>query len=181
MASYLLPDGRTVSDSMAFTLVGIQYPSNWLLLSTEQDRSQRNITGPLPEPPWYDQQFYLGFDADGHLIPKDHSGLVSLYSGYCRLNANALLQETDWMVIRESDNGIAVPANVKTWRENIRLACGSKISILKGTLDTDDLAAYITHGDYPVWPSDSPAPVESVAIDGLELAFNGGATGGAII
>jgi hypothetical protein len=50
MASYLLPDGRTVSDSMAFTLVGIQYPSNWLLLSTEQDRSQRNITGPLPEP-----------------------------------------------------------------------------------------------------------------------------------
>jgi hypothetical protein len=55
---------------MAFTLVGIQYPSNWLLLSTEQDRSQRNITGPLPEPPWYDQQFYLDLMLMGTLFQR---------------------------------------------------------------------------------------------------------------
>ena len=48
MATYQLSDGRTVSDSMAFTLDDIQYPSNWLLLSSEQDRTERGITGPLP-------------------------------------------------------------------------------------------------------------------------------------
>ena len=181
MASYLLPDGRTVSDSMAFTLNDIQYPSNWLLLSSEQDRSQRDITGPLPEPSWYDQRFYIGFDADGHLIPKDHSGLVSLYSGYCRLNANALLRETDWMIIRESDNGDPADPELKELREEIRLACGVKITAICETVDTPELAAYITGADYPVWPNDKPnppVPTVPTAADGVVLFSNGSTSSG---
>jgi len=38
MTSYQLPDERTVADSMAFTLDDIQYPSNWMLLSSKEER-----------------------------------------------------------------------------------------------------------------------------------------------
>jgi hypothetical protein len=177
MATYQLSDGRTVSDSMAFTLDDIQYPSNWLLLSSEQDRTERGITGPLPEPPWYDQRFCWGPDQ-----PKDHAQLVEEYVGHVKRNAGAMISQTDWMVTRSAEpNGKPVSQEVLDYRAAIRLASDAKEAAIAATTDTAELAAYITGTEYPVWPSDSTAPVESVAIDGLELAFNGGATGGAII
>ena len=181
MATYRLPDGKTVSDDMAFTWDGIQYPSNWIKLSTQEDRDRIGLEGPLAPPPWYDERFYWGYDEDGKLIPKDHAGLVAMYCGYVRANANAILRDTDWIIIREADNGKPADPALKQWRQDIRLATGQKNAAIAATTDTAELAAYITGTEYPVWPSDSPAPVESVAIDGLELAFNGGATGGAII
>ena len=154
MSTYQLPNGITVSDSMAFTYDDIQYPENWIRLSTEEDRERIGLTGPLPEPPWYDQQFYWGPDQ-----PKDHAELVELYCGYVRLNANAKLRDTDWMVIREADNGTVIDPDIKTLREEIRLAAGTKIAAITATTTTDELAAYITGPDYPVWPSDAVEPI----------------------
>ena len=133
---------------MSFTFNGIQYPENWIRLSTQPDRDRIGLTGPLPEPPWYDQQFYWGPG-----LPKDHAELVELYSGYVRLNANALLRDTDWQVIREADNGTPVPVEVKEWRESIRTACSEKIIHIGTCVDVDELAAYITGSEYPVWPT----------------------------
>jgi hypothetical protein len=147
MATYQLPDGRTVSTDMAFTLDDIQYPNNWLALSTPEDREQRGIEGPLPEPAWYDQRFYWGPD-----LPKDHGQLVEQYSEYVRMNANAILRETDWMVVRESDNGTPVDLETKALRQEIRLAAGEKVAAIEATADTEALAAYITSSDYNQWP-----------------------------
>jgi hypothetical protein len=154
MATYKLKDGATVSDSMSFTFDGIQYPENWIKLSTAADRKRIGLTGPLPEPPWYDQQFYWGPDQ-----PKDHAELVELYCGYVRLNANALLRDTDWQVIREADNGTPVSADVKAWREAIRLASNEKAIYLGTTNSTEELAAYVTGTEYPTWPSIAAAGV----------------------
>jgi hypothetical protein len=114
-------------------------------------------------------------------LPKDHTQLVEQWTQQTRTTAGTLLAPTDWVIIREADNGKAADPALKQLREDIRLATGQKNAAIEATADTAELAAYITGSEYPVWPSDSPAPVESVAIDGLELAFNGGATGGAII
>jgi hypothetical protein len=159
---------------------GIQYPANWLRLSTPEEKEAIGITEQA-DPPVWDQRFAWGYSEDGQLIWKDHTQLVEQWVAQTRTTAGTLIQPTDWMVIREQDNGTVVPESVKALREDIRLATGQKNAAIEATADTAELAAYITGTEYPVWPSDSPAPVESVAIDGLELAFNGGATGGAII
>ena len=170
-------NGKPLASDVAFTdpETGIQYPANWLRLSTPEERKAIGITE-VPDPPYYDQRFYFGPD-----LPKDHTQLVEQWVAQTRITAGTLIQPTDWMVIREQDNGTVVPESVKALREDIRLATGQKNAAIEATADTAELAAYITGTEYPVWPSDSPAPVESVAIDGLELAFDGGATGGAII
>jgi hypothetical protein len=168
-------DGKPLSPDVAFTHEGIQYPANFLRLSTLEEKEAIGITE-VPDPPTWDQRFYWGPD-----LPKDHTQLVEQWVSQTRITAGTLIQPTDWMVIREQDNGTVVPESVKALREDIRLATGQKNAAIAATTDTAELAAYITGSEYPVWPSDSPAPVESVAIDGLELAFNGGATGGAII
>jgi hypothetical protein len=170
MATYRLPDGKTVSDDMAFTWDGIQYPSNWIKLSTQEDRDRIGLEGPLAPPPWYDERFYWGYDEDGKLIPKDHAGLVAMYCGYVRANANAILRDTDWTIIREADNGKPAEPALKQWREDIRLATGVKIDAIEATADTPELAAYITGTEYPVWPSDPYTPAVLPAADGVEFS-----------
>jgi hypothetical protein len=175
-----LLNGKPLSPDVAFTTGGIQYPANFLRLSTLEEKEAIGITE-VPDPSTWDQRFYWGYTEDGELIPKDHTQLVEQWVAQTRTTAGTLLAPTDWVIIREADNGKAADPALKQLREDIRLATGQKNAAIAATADTAELAAYITGTEYPVWPSDSPAPVESVAIDGLELAFDGGATGGAIL
>ena len=155
---YKLPDGQVVSDSMPFTLDGIQYPENWIRLSTAEDREALGIEV-LPEPPVWDQRFYWGYDQDGALIPMDHAVLVDRWTATTRTTAGTLLAPTDWLIIRELDNGTAMPADIKAWRQAIRKACNEKVMAIEATKDTDALATLITSADYGVWPQDPNQPV----------------------
>ncbi len=137
---------------------GVKYPANFLRLSTEAEKEAIGITW-VPDPPQYDGRFYWGYDADGHLIPKDHAQLVEQWTNQTRYTANTLLQPTDWIIIREADNGKAADPLLKTWREDIRLATGTKNAAIAATITTDELAAYITGPEYNVWPVDPYAPV----------------------
>jgi hypothetical protein len=164
---YALPDGRTLPMDAPWSYEGIQYPANWLRLSTQLDRDKLGIVWePDPEP--YDQRFYWGPG-----LPKDHTQLVEQWVQQTRTTANTLLAPTDWIIIREADNGKVADPLLKTWREDIRLATGVKVTAIRDTADTDALAAYITGPDYPVWPADPyapqpqpPTPIASDAVSG---------------
>ena len=169
-------DGKPLSPDRPFQHRGIRYPANWLRLASPEERAAIGITE-VPDPPTWDQRFYWGYDADGHLIPKDHTQLVEQWTQQTRTTANTLLAPTDWIIIREADNGKAADPAIKTWRENIRLATGTKITAITGTADTDELAAYITGAEYPVWPSDSDSSVSPAPDDGVVFAGDGVTSG----
>jgi hypothetical protein len=139
-------DGKPLSPDNAFTHDGIQYPANWLRLATPEEREAIGITE-VPDPPYYDQRFYWGPD-----LPKDHGDLVEQWTTQTRTTAGTLLTPTDWMVIRQADNGTVMDPVIKTIRENIRLATGTKVAAITATTNTDELAAYITGIEYPIWP-----------------------------
>jgi len=162
-------DGKPLSPDVAFTHGGVQYPANWLRLASPEERAAIGITE-VPDPAPYDQRFYWGYDAEGHLIPKDHAQLVDQWVAQTRHTANTLLQPTDWIIIREADNGKPADPLLKTWREDIRLATGVKVIAIRDTADTPELAAYITGTDYPVWPRDpySPTPADAGLSDGVQ-------------
>lgn len=144
-------DSKPLSPDVAFTHDGIQYPANWLRLATTEEREAIGITE-VPDPAAYDQRFYWGYDSDGTLLPKDHAQLVEQWVSQTRYTANTLLTPTDWMIIREADNGKAADPAIKTWREEVRLAAGSKVYEIEQTADTEALAAYITSEEYSAWP-----------------------------
>ena len=165
-------DGRPLSPDAPFQHRGIQYPANWLRLATPEERTAIGIEE-VPDPPSWDQRFYWDYDAEGHLIPKDHAQLVEQWIAQTRTTANTLLSPTDWIIIREADNGKAADPVLRTWREQIRLAAGSKVYEIEHTADTPALAAYITGADYPAWPSDPYAPAEPAPADGVEFVVSG--------
>lgn len=151
-------DGRPLSPDVPFEHDGISYPANWLRLASPEERAAIGITEE-PDPAPYDQRFYWGYDTEGDLIPKDHTQLVEQWVAQTRATANSLLTPTDWIIIREADNGKAADPLLKTWREDIRLATGTKVAAIAATADTSELATYITSPDYPVWPADPYAPL----------------------
>ena len=167
-------DGKPLSPDVPFTHDGIQYPANWLRLATPEERAAIGIEE-VPDPPVYDQRFYWGYDDKGKLIPKDHAQLVDQWVAQTRTTANTLLAPTDWIIIREADNGKPADPTLKAWREDIRLATGQKNAEINATLDTPALAAYITGADYPVWPVDpyAPVPPQPVPADDVEPASDG--------
>jgi len=152
-------DGKRLPLNKPFEHAGIKYPANWLTCSSAQERAEIGIEDrPDPVTRRYDQKFYWGYDQDGNLIPKDHAQLVTQWIAQTRDTANKLLSPSDWMVVREADNGTVVNPDWKMWRESVRLAANEKVLHIGTTTDTADLAAYITGTAYPVWPNDPDHP-----------------------
>jgi hypothetical protein len=160
-------EGRPLSPDSPFTTAdGTQYPANWLRLASPEEREAIGVTEE-PDPAPYDQRFYWGFDSEGALIPKDHAQLAEQWAQQTRTAAGTLLVPTDWMVIREADNGTTMDADTKALRQEIRLATGTKVAAIEATADTDALAAYITSNDYSQWPPYPEPEPELVEDDGL--------------
>jgi hypothetical protein len=63
---------------------GIQYPANFLRLSTLEEKEAIGITE-VPDPPTWDQRFYWGPD-----LPKDHTQLVEQWVSQTRITAGTL-------------------------------------------------------------------------------------------
>ena len=133
----------------------VSYPANWLRLASVEEREAIGITEVADEP-WYDQQFYWGPDS-----PKDHAGLVEMYCGFVKLNANALLRETDWYITRLSETGIEAPQSVLDRRSEVRVLSNEKETFLRATESTEELAAYATSLEYSRWEA-IPEPVETI-------------------
>jgi hypothetical protein len=152
-------NGKPLSPDVAFTTGGISYPANWLRLASPEERAAIGITEE-PDPAPYDQRFYWGPD-----LPKDHTQLVEQWVSQTRTTAGTLLVTTDWMVIRESDNGVLVPDEVKARRQEIRDFSGTKVAAIEATTTTDELAAYITSSDYSAWDAAPAEPEPALAED----------------
>lgn len=181
---YIL-EGRSIPLDAPFTATNaegeqLQFPANWIRLSTEEDRAAIGMSWQEDPKPW-DQRWQWGWTEDGQPIWKDHGQLVEQWTAQTRTTAGTLLTPSDWMVIREQDNGVAVPAEWRTWRETVRLAAGSKVYEIQQTTTTEQLANYLMSSAYTSWPADpnapAPAPVEDATEEPVVFASNSTSAG----
>ena len=154
-----------------FTISGTQYPSNWLTVSTEADRTALGITW-VADPVRADDRFYWNGDAT---LPKaledvdavDENGdplwvqvwnseteqmedtterLVTRGLKYTWIlqvkdTAGKMLAQTDWMVIRKTERDVDIPADVVTKRAAIVAECTRLETAITAAADMD---AFIT-------------------------------------
>ena len=67
--------------------------------------------------------------------------------------AYGLLQPSDWYVVRESENGTAIPTDWDTWRESIRTTYQSQVTDINACTTVPELQALFTPvGNPPVAP-----------------------------
>jgi len=74
-------------------------------------------------------------------------GIVNNHKHNINQQAAGLLQETDWMVIRETEGGTACPSNIKTWRAAVRTKANTMTTAIDAAGDVDALAALYVYND----------------------------------
>ena len=156
---------RRLALDVAWEHNGVQYPANWLRLSSAQDRAELGISWVDNSPNW-NQKWYWGYDADGNLIPKTYADLKANWITKTKAAANSLLQPSDWRVIKAKERGTTMNATWKTWRQTIRDECTTMVTAIEATADVGDtsphadfgrveaLQQYIEGETYNVWTAD---------------------------
>ena len=102
-------NGRTLQLDVPWEHNGVQYPANWLRLSTAQDRAELGITWVDNNDPTWNQKWYWGYDSDGNLIPKTYTDLKALWIAQTKDTAYKLLQPSDylWPKLQEENSSFS--------------------------------------------------------------------------
>jgi len=129
----LILNEKPLSYDRAFTHAGIQYPANWLRLSSLEERNALGITE-VANDPTYDQRFYWGVDN-----PKDLAGLKTLWKATQSDICNSLLSPSDWRVTRAAELGQAVASDWLTYRGAVRSACNTRQTEINAVADVPAL------------------------------------------
>ena len=125
-----LLDGKVIPQGVAFTDAnGLQYPANWLQLSSAEEKAAVGITE-VADPVLADDRFYWSGDINNPKALEDvtetiegteHTtkGLKSIHIAQVKDTANKLLASTDWYITRKVEREVDVPTEVATKRAAI--------------------------------------------------------------
>ena len=151
-------DGKPLAVDVAFTHNDIQYPANWLRLTTKAEKEAIGITE-VADAPTYDSRFYWGDgtakalddvnekDKDGNLLKDEKGnqvvtlGVKSVLKAQEKATAGSLLARYDWYVVRKAETSKAIPTAIKTYRTAVRTACATRETEIDNCADT---AALVT-------------------------------------
>ena len=92
---------------------------------------------PYTMPEQKDQRYWWNNET-----PRDVDTLKEQMISTIKQQVGARLQPTDWMVIRELDEGILVPAEVKAYRAAVRTEGNTKETEIAGLITLEDIIAY---------------------------------------
>ena len=166
-------NGRTLALDVPWEHNDVQYPANWLRLSTAQDRSELGIVWVDNSPTW-NQKFYWGYDNGGNLIPKTYTDLKANWIAKTKQTAYTLLQPSDylWPKLQDENSSFSAAKTAytaspwSTWRSTIRTECAAMVTAIEATADVGDtsphpdfgrvqaLQEYIEGETYNVWTAD---------------------------
>jgi len=132
----LVLDGKQLRPGRPFTHNGIQYPANWLRLTSWAEKEAIGITE-QPDPTPVDTRFY--WDTD---IPRQLEDTTDVVSGITTTGlktqwkeqqdqaAYSLLAPTDWYVVRKTETDEAIPVGITSFRGEVRnISNQRKVSI----------------------------------------------------
>ena len=149
---YQIGDRKLPLD-IAFDHNEIQYPANWLRLSTAEQREDLGITWVADTSQNYDQRFYWGVDN-----PKDLDDLKTLWKSKQSEIAGSLLAPSDWRVIKAKETSSTMPAAWKTYRAAVRTACNTRQTEIDACSDVAALKD-LFYGD-PATATAWPDPID---------------------
>ena len=141
-------DGKTLPVDVAFTSNGINYPSNWLRLTTLSEKQAIGISEVADEAT-YDQRFYTAPDT-----AKDLAELKTSWVEQQKVEAGFLLAKYDWYVVRKAEKTTAIPSNVSTYRDAVRTACTAREGEINGAANVAALKTLIDGTSITAWPAD---------------------------
>jgi len=149
---------------------GVQHPANWHVWSAEEKTAVGLVEVINETPP--DSRLYKWsqnsngtitstakslddvneVDRDGNPVLDENGNQLVTRGVKWNLKQEvknqqaSLLSQTDWAIVRKTDNNTAVPTNIQTWRDAIRTKATEMETAIDGAADTDAIAAlFVTY------------------------------------
>lgn len=165
-----LLDGKQLLPDRPFTHDGVQYPANWLRLTTLEEKQAIGITE-VPDPEPIDTRFYWDRDVNGDLIPKQledeevtvwediivndvgigsttrtytQTGLKTQWKSQQDQTAYTLLAPNDWYITRNAETGAVIPVGITSFRTEVRTVCAERQDMILATTSVPQLASLVT-------------------------------------
>jgi len=142
---YFIPQGT------AFEIDGTQYPSNWLNLSTPEEKAAVGIVdvvyGEYPSDVYYWVSQDAPVYADGVVTvnytatPKDLFTLQNDAVTSIRQQAFTILSPSDWRVTKAYETKSVIPTDWNDWRAQIRSQCDAQVAAISACKTVEELAA----------------------------------------
>lgn len=139
-------NGQQLALDTPFISGDIQYPANWLRLTSLEEKLAIGITE-MPDPVTYDDRFYWGPG-----IPKDLDGLKTTWTANVNQIAYTMLAPSDWMAVRKIEANVDIPADWAAYRTQVRADCKANRDRLTQATDIDAFVAVATGLTWPVNP-----------------------------
>lgn len=153
---------KYIYENVPFEINGVQYPANWLNLSSPEEKLAAGLIEVIITNPPEDSNYYTVIS---HLengvetyenIPKDLSELKQNSASEITLRAHELLKLSDWIVIRSMEpEGEPIPQAWINWRKSVRDLVNSTIAAIENSKTIDELKA-AKQIDWPLDPSTRP-------------------------
>ena len=138
---------------------GVMHPATWATAWSDEEKAAKGLVWVEPSAP-FDSRFYWSFgvekniedvaevDENGNAILDNEGvqvitkGLKSNAIALVKTQAGGLLAPTDWMVIKASEvEGYVVPAEIITYRSDVRTASNSIEAAILATTTMDEFKA----------------------------------------
>ena len=154
-----LLDGKPLAVDVPFSHGDINYPANWLRLSTAEEKTAIGISEVADDYKNYDNRFYWQdgtakslidvneVDENGDPVLDENGdqvvtlGVKSVLKAQEKVTAGSLLAPYDWYVVRKAEKSTAIPTAITTYRDGVRTACDTREKEIDACADT---AALVT-------------------------------------
>lgn len=173
-----LLNGQPLSVGRAFTYMGIQYPANWLQLSSEAEKAAISITW-VADPVRADDRFYWDGDINNPKMLEDRlevkedgtplweqiydpvtqsmvdtdvqvvtRGLKYTWTAQVKDTAGKMLAESDWYVTRKMERNVDMPVKVAEKRSAIRAECDRLETAIAACTTVEELINVVSNQNW---------------------------------
>lgn len=153
---YREQSNQYISEGTSFSVDGTSYPSNWLNMTSPEDKAALGLVEVTDANSPEDSRFYWVSDTLVGAVrtylntPKDLDGLKATWAAQIRATAYSMLVTTDYMDSRKANDPEYVPsADWITWRASIRTSASEAVVAINAAADIAALQAAVQ----VTWPN----------------------------
>lgn len=160
---YSTTDGQYIQEGTQFTIDGVEYPSNWLNLSTPEEKAEIGLEEVIAtNSPASDVYYWVSTELNEASLtyintPKDLDTVKSNAVSQINQTAYSLLLPSDWMVVKSVETNTPMSTNWNTWRQSIRTTADTSRTAVAGAVDVEEVQTIMSN---ITWSPDPNQPTE---------------------
>jgi hypothetical protein len=158
MTFYCTQNQSYIQEGTAFEVNGVQYPQNWLNLSTPEEKAELGLEEVVATNQPQNQVYYwVSETLTGPTLtytntPKDLTQVKSTAIAQVNQTAYSILLPSDWMVVKAVETSTKTPAAWDTYRQSVRTTATSTVNGIEGAVDVDGVQAVMSSIAWPKNP-----------------------------